>query len=423
MMTEATENGYNNGTVLVRLRAVAMERDDNSEGWVPIGAGGLSNVCVVKRTIPVPILSSIPDTPTATSTSSLPGAPSGVGQDRVNNSTTNLNGRFEFVIYANRLVDDQLVFRCVICKDFEYNKVMPTFHNWKSGGKRVGLIFQTAADGRVFDRGIMGVLVDLSSGLDVFPPSSLNSVEGDNEVFMAVDLPYKYDNNKHKSDVSCSSRHVSPTSTDSPPVSDRQKQLSPNEQIYTYQPAAPPPPLLPHHNRIFDSVKTRSSCFPPPSPPPPLSSHNPVDTSVIFKKQIPGHSEMQFSSNVEKPQSLTCRHCRKTYTQEENVKGSCEYAPDCVRTSIDTVTCIPCARSMVYHCMPDSEGNFAQQLCECETVDNGCVKRWLGLAILSILLPCLWCYPPLKVCHLCGVSCGACGGRHEPENSPSTATS
>lgn len=94
--------------MLVRLRAVAMERDDNSEGWVPIGAGGLSNVCVVKRAIPVPILSSIPDAPTATSTSSLPGAPSGVGQDRVNNSTTNLNGRFEFVIYANRLVDDEV---------------------------------------------------------------------------------------------------------------------------------------------------------------------------------------------------------------------------------------------------------------------------------------------------------------------------
>lgn len=99
-------SGYN-GTVLVRLRAVAMERDDNSEGWVPIGAGGLSNVCVVKRSIQVPILSSIPDAPTATSTSSLPGAPAGVCQDRINN-TTNLNGRFEFVIYANRLVDDEV---------------------------------------------------------------------------------------------------------------------------------------------------------------------------------------------------------------------------------------------------------------------------------------------------------------------------
>lgn len=230
------------------------------------------------------------------------------------------------------------------------------------------------------------------------------------------------------------SRHVSPTSTDSssmkgtPPVSEvelkthRQKQLSPNELNYMYPP--PPSSLLSHHHhpRLVDNVKQRNPAYLPPSPPLP-AQHNPLEPPVIFKQQMSDHSELQLSLKGEKPQSLTCRHCRKTYTQEENVKGSCEYAPDCVRTSIDTVTCIPCARSMVYHCMSDSEGNFAQQPCECETADNGCAKRWLGLAILSILLPCLWCYPPLKVCHLCGVSCGACGGRHEPVNAPSTATS
>lgn len=42
---------------------------------------------------------------------------------------------------------------------------MPTFHNWKTDGKRVGLIFQTAADGRVFDRGIMEVIFELSAGI------------------------------------------------------------------------------------------------------------------------------------------------------------------------------------------------------------------------------------------------------------------
>lgn len=98
-------SGYN-GTVLVRLRAVAMERDDNSEGWVPIGAGGLSNVCVVKRTIPAP---PIPDAPAATATSSLPGAPAGGCQDaNGNTNSNNLNSRFEFVIYAHRLIDGEV---------------------------------------------------------------------------------------------------------------------------------------------------------------------------------------------------------------------------------------------------------------------------------------------------------------------------
>lgn len=98
-------SGYN-GTVLVRLRAVAMERDDNSEGWVPIGAGGLSNVCVVKRAVTSPVLSAIPDAPAATATSSLPGAP--CPDLRPATNTNSLNSRYEFVIYAHRLIDNEV---------------------------------------------------------------------------------------------------------------------------------------------------------------------------------------------------------------------------------------------------------------------------------------------------------------------------
>lgn len=89
----------------MRLRAVAMERDDNSEGWVPIGAGGLSNVCVVKQTIPAAPIS---DAPAATATSSLPGAPAGGCQDANGSNSNNLNSRFEFVIYAHRLIDGEV---------------------------------------------------------------------------------------------------------------------------------------------------------------------------------------------------------------------------------------------------------------------------------------------------------------------------
>ena len=33
----------------------------------------------------------------------------------------------------------QVVLQCTIKKDFEYNKVMPTFHHWKTGNKKFGL--------------------------------------------------------------------------------------------------------------------------------------------------------------------------------------------------------------------------------------------------------------------------------------------
>lgn len=40
-------------------------------------------------------------------------------------------------------------------------------------------------------------------------------------------------------------------------------------------------------------------------------------------------------------------------------------------------------------------------------------KRWFGLALLSLVVPCLWCYLPLRACYHCGVQCGCCGKPHE----------
>ncbi len=58
----------------------------------------------------------------------------------------------------------QVVLSCTIKKDFEYNKVMPTFHHWKTGNKKFGLTFQTAADARAFDKGVRLAIEDLLDG-------------------------------------------------------------------------------------------------------------------------------------------------------------------------------------------------------------------------------------------------------------------
>ncbi|KAG8230638.1 hypothetical protein J437_LFUL006835 [Ladona fulva] len=117
-----------------------------------------------------------------------------------------------------------------------------------------------------------------------------------------------------------------------------------------------------------------------------------------------------------------CRHCNEAFSLGDNPRGCCEYAPDPVRAGIDAVSCISCAQCMLYHCMADAEGEFARHPCECGSGEgpgggaaggDGCGRRWLGLALLSLLVPCLWCYPPLRACHKCGVACGLCGGRHQ----------
>jgi len=110
---------------------------------------------------------------------------------------------------------------------------------------------------------------------------------------------------------------------------------------------------------------------------------------------------------------IRCRHCHELYSEDENRKGACEYAPDRVKRFIDGVTCIGCAQCVSYHCASDAEGDCPQHPCECgSTTDENCVKRWLCLTFLSIFVPCLWFYPPLRLCHYCGVRCGTCGGKH-----------
>lgn len=58
----------------------------------------------------------------------------------------------------------QIVLSCTIRKDFQYNKVMPTFHHWRTGDQKFGLTFQTAADARAFDKGVRMAVEDLLNG-------------------------------------------------------------------------------------------------------------------------------------------------------------------------------------------------------------------------------------------------------------------
>lgn len=143
-----------------------------------------------------------------------------------------------------------------------------------------------------------------------------------------------------------------------------------------------------------------------------------------------------------------------------NKPGSCEYAPDCFKSCINGITGMQCAQvkfdaltiyiknglynkkklnfqCMLYHCMSDAEGDFAVRPCACNTAEEGCTKRyqinlfrqskseiyilnivsnfrWIGLTLLSIIVPCLWCYPPMKALHWCCVGCGISGGKHTP---------
>jgi len=121
------------------------------------------------------------------------------------------------------------------------------------------------------------------------------------------------------------------------------------------------------------------------------------------------------SNNVQTNRLLTkarCKHCHETFSHEDNHRGTCEEAPDNVEKCIEIVTCVSCAKGLIYHCMSDADGEYGR-VCICDSSDETNCKKWTVLSVLSMFVPCLWCYWPLKACHMCGVQCGCCGGRHK----------
>ena len=83
----------------------------------------------------------------------------------------------------------QLVMSCTIKRDFQYNRVMPTFHHWKTGNLKYGLTFQTAADARAFDKAVKIAVDDLLSG--EYPVMGfVNSISNPN--YLAAALLGKY---------------------------------------------------------------------------------------------------------------------------------------------------------------------------------------------------------------------------------------
>uniref|UniRef100_A0A6E8WCK8 WH1 domain-containing protein n=1 Tax=Anopheles coluzzii TaxID=1518534 RepID=A0A6E8WCK8_ANOCL len=380
-MTEAYEDDF-----LVRVRAQVMARDESTEGWLPLQGGGLANVSIRKR-------------------ARLP--PDGGGH--------------EYIIYGQRISDQTVILSCVINRDLQYFKVMPTFHHWRAGKQRNGLTFQTAADARAFDKGIIRAYDDLIDGEHI----------GEDDVFMTLDLPIEPSESRSNSEGSGSHQSVDKQS--------QQQQQQQQSSIQYISGDKPSPlissskpgdekvtPLVPGDNYSYVQITDVHDYNYPVIEEPPIGGSligGRRDSTSSLKKRNALDAAANAGATSVPPimkegtlikTRLRCRYCQEFYNDEWNHKGSCDYAPDCVRTAIENVSGMPCARCMLYHCMKDSEGETASHPCLC-TGESGCTKRWIGLTLLSLLVPCLWCYPPLRACHWIGVHCRLCGGKHKPQ--------
>uniref|UniRef100_A0A8C5EYD2 Sprouty related EVH1 domain containing 3 n=1 Tax=Gopherus evgoodei TaxID=1825980 RepID=A0A8C5EYD2_9SAUR len=394
---------------MLRVRAVVMTRDDSSGGWVPMGGGGLSHVMIgkVRR-------------------------PEEGGRRR------------QYLICGERLRDQTTILECVLKKDLVYNKVNPIFHHWKVGDSKFGLTFQSPADAAAFERSVQAALEELAEGgslLPILPPgwgllhsplwhaAPLRSMLLGPVVSFSSDHSGVQPHSCHPpsastSDFKCPSAASLHPSL--PVLPAHRPSAVPEFTPFTLHPlpagplgivrpslTAPKPRLasaawntvsaatgLPGGEGRLRDPKGSPSCRIHAAPSPPKQKH----------AKEPGASGGAGSEEDAVPSR--CVYCRDVFNHEENGRGQCQDAPDPIGRCVYQLTCMWCAESMLYHCMSDSEGEYSDP-CSCDPGHPHFCVRWMALVALSLVVPCMCCYLPLRACHWCGEHCGCCGGKHK----------
>ncbi|CAH2229715.1 jg27928 [Pararge aegeria aegeria] len=450
-MTEASENVPS----LVRIRAQVMCRDEGTGGWVALGGGGLADIVVGRRG---PVSSEVASelAPTSASASHTefyihgrrindnvysklsdlslmivhfcPAVSSEVASELAPTSAS--ASHTEFYIHGRRINDNVLVLDCTVKDDFQYHKVMPTFHHWVSDEKRFGLTFQTAADARAFDRGVRTAVTELYRLGGAWPTmygyqdsNQHDGKEDDEEkhIFECLNLP---SDSHSSSETSTASRVRRDDLTQTPILSAITLPQHPLSESMTLQyddklddsdaDKCPYVHLSAVHEYAYpqvgpDGVITSESSSPHTQPPLLRQDSGSLKKSSGHNLPDKHRSAETFHARIK------CRHCHEWYLESANRAGACKFAPDCFKTCIDCVTCIKCAQCMLYHCMSDVEGEFVMQPCACGPPTKSCSKRWIGLTLLSFLVPCLWCYLPLRCVHRAARAVKLAGGEHSPQ--------
>ena len=67
----------------------------------------------------------------------------------------------------------QVVLDCPVTDDLLYVKATPTFHHWRTRGKRFGLTFHSSADAQVFETCIQHAALQLQESMCSLPAFSL----------------------------------------------------------------------------------------------------------------------------------------------------------------------------------------------------------------------------------------------------------
>ncbi|XP_049296002.1 protein sprouty [Anopheles funestus] len=142
---------------------------------------------------------------------------------------------------------------------------------------------------------------------------------------------------------------------------------------------------------------------------------------------VPGSDGLMGIGSITCPR---CRRCRCEECQKPRPLPShwlCDKSCLCsAETIIDYASCLCCVKALYYHCSKEHEferevigpdGTIETETVSCADDPCSCVPhkrttRWGCLGALSVALPCLWCYWPMRGCVAICARCYAKHSRH-----------
>ncbi|XP_046574099.1 protein sprouty homolog 2-like [Haliotis rubra] len=107
-------------------------------------------------------------------------------------------------------------------------------------------------------------------------------------------------------------------------------------------------------------------------------------------------------------ESIICNKCGKcrcgACTEPRDLPSRWLCGDKCeisLEKGVDFCTCFCCVKTVFYHCgSQDEETGRAcyEDPCACCGDAPHCIKRWTCMTLMSLCLPCLWCYWPARGC-------------------------
>ncbi|XP_055620629.1 protein sprouty [Toxorhynchites rutilus septentrionalis] len=152
--------------------------------------------------------------------------------------------------------------------------------------------------------------------------------------------------------------------------------------------------------------------------------------SNTFSKDAPAAARLHeldidlHPSNGDLLNSITCPQCKKCRCEECQrprqlpSRWLCDNTCLCsAETIIDYASCLCCVKALYYHCSKDHELERESDTISCADDPCSCLPhkrttRWGCLGALSLALPCLWCYWPMRGCVAVCAKCYAKHSRH-----------